>query len=388
MSGQGVKLKAIADSIRAQEGTAAPIPAKDFAGRILTLPVGVDSPGVVLPAASTQEGHFARIAAAIRAKEGSAAPIPAVAFADRILALEPLGAGLEWVQGTLPASRYYRDAAFGNGNFVVVGGQPVSGGEKSMLYSSDGTSWTVSTNGSSTRILTSVVYGEGKRFAAVGYSNSNPIKPLIMTNGTGAQSWILRNNPSGTASGKQWTRIAYGNDRFVIISNGTDAAYSADAASWTLTSMPFSANWQGLAFGNGRFAAAVYGGNQAAVSPDGESWTVSTLPFTANWLRIAFGAGKYVAIPYGSGQGAYSEDAVTWKAMNLPSSADWQALTYGAGKFVALAYRSSQSIYSYDGVNWKEAELPASRSWRGVACGADKLVACAYNSSYFAYAAA
>lgn len=97
MSTQGIKLKEIADAIREKEGTTAPIPAKDFADRILALPVGVENPAATLPDASTQAERLARIAAAIRAKEGSEGPIPAERFAERILALT------EQPSGRLPA---------------------------------------------------------------------------------------------------------------------------------------------------------------------------------------------------------------------------------------------------------------------------------------------
>lgn len=392
MSTQGIKLKAIADAIRAQEGTTALIPAKTLADRILTLPVGIESPGIVLPAASTQEGHLARIAAAIRAKEGGTGVIPAKEFASRIAALTPIDTGLEWSGGTITTttSKFYRDITYGSGRFVIVGGYSAnSGGQFSNFYSSNGLSWTGTRTNSMKNVLCSVTCGEGKGFVGVGWVQQSPIIPFIATNATGAASiWTSRNNPSGTAAGKSWNCVAYGNDRFLTVSNGSDAAYSADGISWTLTSMPSAANWQGLTYGAGKFIAAIYGGSQAAVSSDGISWTTSTLPFTANWFRMAYGAGKFVALPYGSGQGAYSEDGVTWRTMALPASANWQALTYGAGKFVALVYGGSQSIYSSDGIKWKEAELPAIRNWMGVAYGGDKFVACAYNNGYSAYALA
>lgn len=392
MSTQGMKLKAIADAIRAQEGSTGLISAKTFADRILDLPVGIENPGIVLPTSSTQEGHLARIAAAIRAKEDSIGAIPANDFASRIAALEPLDAGLEWVGGTITTttSRYYRDITYGNGRFVIVGGYSAdSGGRYSNQYSTTGLSWKSTYTRTSNDVLQSVAYGEGKGFVAVGWIQQSPTVPLIMTNTTGsANAWTARANPSGITTGKVWTGVSHGNDRFVVVSNGLNAIYSETGTSWTLSSMPFSANWRGLTFGNGKFVAVVYGGNQAVSSPDGVNWTVSTLPFAANWVKVVFGAGKFVAIPYGSNQGAYSEDGVTWKAMTLPLSANWQALTFGAGKFVALPYGGNQSIYSYDGVKWKEAALPASRNWTGVAYGTDKFVACAYNSGYSAYAAA
>lgn len=87
MSTQETNLKAIADTIRWKEGSAASIHANAFADRILSLPYGAETTETVLPAASTQEEQLARIAAAIRVKEGSSGAIPASQFAERILAL-------------------------------------------------------------------------------------------------------------------------------------------------------------------------------------------------------------------------------------------------------------------------------------------------------------
>lgn len=399
MSVQGVKLKTIADAIRLKAGTTSVIPANTFAERILALPVGVENPDIVLPAASTQKEHFTRIAAAIRAKENSSDTIPAKDFAKRIEALETIDKNLEWVQTTLPTGvkHYYKDIAYGSGRFVVVGGYSTSGGGKSMLHSKDGINWTVATIDDA-YVLYSVVYGEGKRFVAVGYVKSTSNLPLIMTNGTGAQTWQMRNNPDGVTSGKWWTSVAYGNERYVVISNGKDSAYSADGYSWTLSTMPSSAYWTDIAYGNGKFVAvqgaslesSTTGNNSAAYSFDGITWFTSSLPFSANWRAVAYGAGKFIAVCNGSNRAAYSADGVSWKEIELPLSSltlpQFREITYGAGMFVVVEYASNMSIYSRDGISWKVAELPRIDNWNSVAYGGNKFVSVSNGGSYSAYA--
>lgn len=395
MSIQGIKLKAIADAIRMKDGTTGVILATSFAERILALPVGVENPDITLPIASTQKEQFANIASAIRAKENSSDTIPAKDFAKRIEALETIDKNLEWVQTTTPTggARYYRDIAYGSGRFVVVGGYSTNGGGKSMLHSTDGINWTIATINDA-YVLYSVVYGEEKRFVAVGFVKSTKNLPLIMTNGTGAQTWQMRSNPDGVTSGKWWTGVAYGNERYVVISNGKDSAYSADGYSWTLSEMPSSAYWNGIAYGGGKFVAvsgsssesSPTGNDGAAYSSDGVTWFASSLPFSANWRAVAYGTGKFIAVCNSSNKAAYSTDGVFWKEIELPLSLDWRAITYGAGMFVVVAYGGNMSIYSRDGISWKVAELPRSANWNGVVYGDNKFVAFGYNSGYSAYA--
>ena len=66
-------------------------------------------------------------------------------------------------------------------------------------------------------------------------------------------------------------------------------------------------------------------------------WTASTLPSSATWISVTYGDGKFVAVAAGSDKAAYSTDGINWTASTLPSSASWQSVTYGDGKFVAVA---------------------------------------------------
>lgn len=306
-----------------------------------------------------------------------------------VAAFEDALASIEWVQSTLPKANYYRDVTHGSGRFVVAGGNATSGAETSMLYSENGESWTAVSNGSDARLLFKVAYGP--RFVAVGYSNSNPIKPLIMTNGNGSQTWTVRSNPTGTSTGERWSGIAFGEEKFVIISNKKDSAFSADGISWTLSSLPVSAPWTDIAYGGGRFVAIAgssSGTNQAAYSDDGETWVSASLPSSENWYCVTYGGGKFIALAKGANLAAYSTNGETWAAITLPVSQEWTDIAYGAGRFVAVSSGSQTCVYSADGFFWEESQLPASRSWNSVVYGGGKFVAIAYYSKYAAYALA
>jgi hypothetical protein len=117
--------------------------------------------------------------------------------------------------------------------------------------------------------------------------------------------------------------------KFVAVAYNTNtAAYSADGINWTATTMPSSANWHSVAYGNGKFVAVAYGTNNAAYSSNGVSWTAATMPSNSSWHNVAYGNGKFVAVA-NSDKAAYSADGISWTAATMPSSAGWYSVTYG-----------------------------------------------------------
>ena len=103
-------------------------------------------------------------------------------------------------------------------------------------------------------------------------------------------------------------------------------------------------------------------------------WAASTMPSSAKWRSVTYGDGKFVVVAESSDKAAYSTDGINWTASTLPSSASWRAVTYGDGKFVVVAERSTKSAYSTDGINWTASTLPSSTSWREVTYGDGKFV--------------
>ena len=91
---------------------------------------------------------------------------------------------------------------------------------------------------------------------------------------------------------------------------------------------------------------------KSAYSTDGINWTASTLPSSASWRAVTYGDSKFVAVASGySDKAAYSTDGINWTASTLPSSVSWTSIAYGDGKFVAVAYDSDASAIftiSYD----------------------------------------
>ena len=173
--------------------------------------------------------------------------------------------------------------------------------------------------------------------------------------------WIQTTLPASA----RWNSVCYGNDKFVAVAgNGSYttniAAYSTDGINWTKTTLPVSKYWSSVCYGNDKFVAVVFNSNIAAYSTDGINWTQITMPSSTYWTSVCYGNGKFVAVSgfsSNSNIAAYSEDGINWIQIALPVSKTWHSVCYGNGKFVAVSGFSSNSniaayknSYSYNGL--------------------------------------
>ena len=185
-----------------------------------------------------------------------------------------------------------------------------------------------------------------------------------------------------------WRRVTYGNGKFVAVTDGTaNCAYSTDGISWKETSLPTSRRWFGVTYGDGKFVAVALSTDKGAYSTDGINWNEFTLPASQGWHSVTYGNGKFVAVAGESSTGAYSTDGITWSTMTLPTSQSWYGVTYGGGKFVAVAVNSNKGAYSTDGITWTEMSMPESAAWFNVVYGNDKFVAITQGLTIAAYSA-
>jgi hypothetical protein len=191
-------------------------------------------------------------------------------------------------------------------------------------------------------------------------------------------TWTQRTLPASA----YWYAVTYGNGVFVAVAySNTIAATSPDGITWTQSTLPTNANWLSVTYGNGVFVAVASGGTIAATSPDGITWTQRTLPTNANWQSVTYGNGVFVAVAYGSSIAATSPDGITWTQRTLPANANWYSVTYGNGVFVAVAYGSSIAATSPDGITWTQRTLPANANWYSVTYGNGVFVAVAYSNT-------
>ena len=127
-----------------------------------------------------------------------------------------------------------------------------------------------------------------------------------------------------------------------LLPNGGNVPFTT----WTQRTLPASATWYSITYGNGLFVAVALGSAVAATSPDGVTWTQRTLPASANWQSITYGNGLFVAVAGTGTIAATSPDGVTWTQRTLPASATWGSVTYGNGRFVAVALSSTAAATS------------------------------------------
>ena len=187
--------------------------------------------------------------------------------------------GATWNAMTLPASADWVDIAFDtfNEEFIAIS----AAGD--VALSTDGTTWTGVTNlpsiGSS---YTALGYGL-KKFVALAAGANN----VAYTENSGT-SWTTGIT---TPSSSNWSSIAFGNGRFIAVATGTNAgAYSLDGVTWYASTLPASADWSRIAYGQGSFLAIDNTtGQVAATTQDALKWTSSTLTYTNNHRGVAFG---------------------------------------------------------------------------------------------------
>lgn len=110
-------------------------------------------------------------------------------------------------------------------------------------------------------------------------------------------------------------QLLIGSTALDISLTGTGAAPVADASVWTPFTMPVSAYWRDISYGNGVFVSTDASiSSKSVTSLDGITWQASVMPQASSWATT-YGDGKFVAVGWGnSGQwSATSTDGRTWK---------------------------------------------------------------------------
>lgn len=205
--------------------------------------------------------------------------------------------GLNWLQRTLPLSAAWSDSVYANNKFVLIAND-----DDRVLSSTDGTTWNIGsipddTDGggdSTTSVWTSITYGRGK-FVAVSSSDG------ATASSTDGVTWTRHDsaidfNPS---------YISYGNNRFVAAALGDgETAYSFDGVTWYTNTTTFSDQAlttyevASMKYANGVFIAVGSDTGSATniifVSEDGLTWTQRTVPETALWSALTYGNENWV----------------------------------------------------------------------------------------------
>ena len=200
------------------------------------------------------------------------------------------------------------------------------------------------------------------------------------------KSVLLKSADVSLPTSAQWRQVIYGNGKFIAVAYTPGvSAYSEDGIHWTQFTMRDDVSWIGIACNDQKFVAI-----NSSLSPifystsaNGLSWEQANVTATSKDLMsaVAYGNGKFIALAAGTNGNkgvAYATNAMNWDyRFVMPVQAQWKSIAYGNGKFVAVAYNSSITAYSADGLNWTQATLPSQNTWMSVTYGGNKFVAVA-----------
>ena len=172
-----------------------------------------------------------------------------------------------------------------------------------------------------------------------------------------AETWYLNSIAANPYSG-----IAYGNGKFVAVSNGSfNLLHSNDGVTWeTVTVGSFGLS--DVIYADGKFVAvgAEFSGvdliTNVEVSTDGVSWTRYN-PFTNGIApkAITYGNGLFVVVGNGGGNRVMtSTNGVSWTLRSVLDNNDsWNSVAFGNNTFVAVSTSGGQrNMYSTDGISW------------------------------------
>ena len=218
--------------------------------------------------------------------------------------------------------------------------------------SSDGINWSLTT-GSVATTSYGMAYGDGKIVVTDDSTNGSGV--MISTNE--GISFATSNQPYNL----NYYSVTYGNGMFVAIGNSNpysayrNISYATDPAGTWSSALGISQNgWVDIAFGNGRFVA-VSQGSYIMYSDDAINWTEATsYPAGFNFNTVTYGNGTWVAAEYSSdSRVCYSTDnGVTWQTTELPAAGEHQGIGFGNNKFVLVGNGGTDVSYSTTGRNW------------------------------------
>lgn len=259
----------------------------------------------------------------------------AVAAGSNIAATSPDGAN--WTLRTLPTSGDWVAVVFGRGFFAAA-----AKGTDVVVTSPDGVNWIQ-------EVLPVSADWEVGAFAQ-GVTTGRPTTLPVHVFASGAADCVVSHNGVWAKSATplpaplaRWGALAaFGAGINVALPYSGDIALTSTHASstWTPRTLPQSAEWRSVTYGNGVFVAVAAGSNIAATSPNGIDWTPRTLPASDNWSGVLYAEGVFLAFAGGSsasGVAATSPDGITWALRALPFPANWRAVAYGDGRFVLVA---------------------------------------------------
>ncbi len=248
--------------------------------------------------------------------------------------------GITWNTLNFDISSQYNSSlnvggiAYGNNTWVAT-----TFNAKYGLYSEDdGQSWTLVN-----------LPGQGNQWYGTSFGNNIFIALSEMTGETiystnNGKTWNLGGNLPGST--QNWSLACFCNDRFVAVAKNTNkGAYTTDCLTWTAITLPISANYTSIAYGNGKLVLGVYADTDNVYYTEdfGQTWNVTTIPFIP--YSISFGNDKFLFV--NELNACYTTDLINFTNITLPTKAYWSC--YGNNTFVYANLWDSNTGYSTGG---------------------------------------
>ncbi|MDA9953322.1 hypothetical protein N9D61_03160 [Planktomarina sp.] len=191
--------------------------------------------------------------------------------------------GVTWSTVALPVAQGWVDGVYGNGKFVIIGNDT-----DLVATSTDGNTWATAsipnddTGDSTIAQWTYAAYGKGK-FVAISVNDR-----ATATSGN-ASTWT-RNDQALPDFTDPIVGVAYGQNRFVVITESGELGYSFDGITWIEGTSIGSDTYKTIKYDNGMFVVLLDGAeNSCLVSEYGLLWTTQTLTNALQWSALASG---------------------------------------------------------------------------------------------------
>jgi hypothetical protein len=273
---------------------------------------------------------------------------------------EPWPARLSWVNPSIQGSPL-TSVVFGADRFVAAGAAGA------IVVSTNGTSWTATSNGTSEEPL-------GLRFL----NNRFFV-------------WTAGGSILSSANGFDWDpgalpttntirRVDYANGRYVAVGDHGVILTSTDGMNWSLQNSSTSANLSILDHAGDRFVAAGENG-VLLTSADGGNWS-AVVTGNNNVIRLAASGGGRLVMFYEKNGFISTTDGLHWNFGDSHARRLMNKLTYANGTFAAVG-RFGQIATSRNGTNWIVGVVPTTNDLSGIAFGDGKWVVIGNRGSIF-----
>jgi hypothetical protein len=265
--------------------------------------------------------------------------------------------GVTWTPRAIPSLDYFSTVMFANGQFHAYG-EMLADGMSQRATSTDGMAWNTSPAPGLELFPDSVAHGNGVHVAVSSY--------YLFVSADGVH-FNLRDLPS---SG--FRRVIFGNGKFITVGYSGGIWISSDGLHWRQQNSGSVAQLDGVAAGNGRFVVI---GDEGVVltSTDGTSWIAANAGTGKNLNDVLFDGAQFVLCG-NDGVILTSPDGTAWTDRRGGRTDDLEGIIYTNGLFV-VAGAEGTLLTSSNGVQWTARNSPNSRNLHGITFAAGQFVA-------------